>query len=272
MNIEKIATQISQRLGKYKPRTGIILGTGLGNLGNSIKSPQIIPYNKIDGFPVSTVSGHKGQLIIGELEGKEVLCMQGRVHLYEGHPASSINTIISAFRQIGIEELIVTNAAGSLHKDMPAGSLMLIKDHINLNIPNPLIGPNNEKYGPRFPDMSDAYTSSIREKIKKIAKTQKIKLFEGTYMMMLGPCFETSAEIKALQVLGADAVGMSTVPEVICAVHSGMKVLGISVITNLGTGIQEQKQSHEETLAQAAQAAEKLNILIKTYIRNKDNG
>lgn len=265
--IEKIAAQIQNRLNGYHPQTAIILGSGLGGLADEIKNPVIIPYAEIEGFPSSTVVGHKGRLVIGKLEGKEVLCMQGRIHLYEGHKASDINTVITAFRLLGISRLIVTNAAGSLHTDMPAGSLMLIKDHINLNIPSPLIGPDDEKYGPRFPDMSNAYTADIRKKIKDIAKKQNIPLFEGVYMMMLGPCFETAAEIRALQTLGADAVGMSTVPEVVCAVHCGMKVLGISVITNLGTGLQNTPQSHKETIAKAVKAAAGLTTLIKEYVK-----
>lgn len=265
--IDKIAAQIQNRLNGRRPQTAIILGSGLGKLGDEITDAVTIPYAEIEGFPRSTVAGHKGCLIIGTLAGKEVLCMQGRIHLYEGHAPQTIKTIIAAFRRLGIKRLIVTNAAGSLHRDMPAGSLMLIKDHINLNLPNPLIGPNDDKDGPRFPDMSDAYTAAIRSRVKDLAAKLKIKLFEGVYMMMRGPCFETPAEIRALQTLGADAVGMSTVPEVICAVYSGMEVLGISVITNLGTGLQSAPQSHAETMEQADKAAVSLTTLVKEFIR-----
>lgn len=270
--IEEIAQEIKKRIGSRSPKTAIILGSGLGSLGAEIKDQVIIPYSEIKGFPVSSVKGHSGQLIIGSLEGHEVLCMQGRVHLYEGHKPQTINTFITAFRLLGVEQLIVTNAAGSLHKDMPAGSLMLIKDHINLNIPNPLIGPDDEKYGPRFPDMSNAYDDNIRSSVKELAAELGIKLYEGVYIMALGPCFDTSAEIRAFQILGADAVGMSTIPEVISAVHCGMKVLGISVITNLGTGLRDGAQSHQETLAKAEAAGAELALLVKRYLSECANG
>ncbi len=265
--IEQLATQIKNRLNGLRPETAIILGSGLGALGDEITDSVIIPYTEIEGFPASTVAGHKGRLICGKLEGKEILCMQGRLHLYEGHRPQSINDIITAFRLLGINRLIVTNAAGSLHKDMPAGSLMLIKDHINLNLPNPLTGPDDERFGPRFPDMSDAYCAAERTHVKKLAEKLNIKLFEGVYIMAFGPCFDTAAEIRAFQILGADAVGMSTIPEVICAVHCGMKVLGISVITNLGTGLRDGVQSHTETLAEADKAGQNLRQLIKAYLR-----
>ncbi len=264
--MEEIARQIQKRLGTRQPRTAIILGSGLGNLGEEIQDSLTIPYEEINGFPHSTVSGHKGCLISGTLAGKEVLCMQGRFHLYEGIEPKKINTVITAFRLLGIKELIITNAAGSLHEEMPAGSLMLIKDHINLNIPTPLVGPDDEKYGPRFPDMSNAYDADSRKKIKETAAELQIPLFEGVYLMMLGPCFETPAEIRAIRLLGADAVGMSTVPEVVCAVHAGIKVLGISVITNLGTGLKNSAQSHSETILQASKASAALTTLIKNYL------
>ncbi len=265
--IEHIAQQIQSRLQGRQPEIAIILGSGLGSLGDEISAPITIPYTEIDGFPHSTVAGHKGCLISGELSGKQVLCMQGRIHLYEGHSPQSIATIIRSFAKLGIKQLIVTNAAGSLHKDMPAGSLMLIKDHINLNLPNPLVGPNDDRFGPRFPDMSDAYNSALRHKVKDIASSLNIKLFEGVYIMVMGPCFDTAAEINAFRILGADAVGMSTVPEVISAVHCGIKVLGISVITNLGTGLRDGSQSHQETLAEADKASQNLQMLIKQYLK-----
>lgn len=265
--ITKIATQIKSRLGSYHPEIAIILGSGLGKLGDEIENKIIIPYAEIEGFPISTVSGHQGQLIIGKLEGKDVLCMQGRIHLYEGHAPQSINTFIKAFKLLGIKNLIVTNAAGSLDPNMPPGSIMLIADHINFSGQNPLVGKNDDQYGPRFPDMSNAYNQEIRQQVKDIAQREHIKLFEGVYLMVMGPNFETSAEIRAFRTLGADAVGMSTVPEVLAAVHSGLKVLGLSVITNFGTGLQQGAQSHEETLLQANNAAKNLTLLVKTYIK-----
>ena len=265
--IQHIAAQIQSRLQQRTPEIAIILGSGLGSLGDQISSPITIPYTEIDGFPRSTVAGHKGCLISGELSGKQVLCMQGRIHLYEGHSPQSISTIIRSFALLGIKQLIVTNAAGSLRPDMPSGSLMLIKDHINLNLPNPLIGPNDDRFGPRFPDMSNAYNSTLRTKLKTIASSLNIKLFEGVYIMVMGPCFDTAAEVNAFRILGADAVGMSTIPEVISAVHCGIKVLGISVITNLGTGLRRGAQSHQETLAEADKASLNLQTLIKQYLQ-----
>lgn len=265
--IEEIADYLRSQIGRNIPETAIILGSGLGGLGDEIEKPVYINYKDIPHFPHSTVAGHKGRLIIGRLEGKMVLCMQGRIHLYEGHPPASINLIIQAFHTLGIKKLIVTNAAGSLKLDMPPGSIMLIKDHINFSGCNPLIGCNDDKYGPRFPIMNEAYTPIYRDKIKKIAEQNNIPLHEGVYLMVLGPNFETVAEIKAFQILGADAVGMSTVPEVLCAARCGIKVLGLSVITNYGTGMNEQIHDHAQTLRQADLAAAHLTKLVRGFIK-----
>lgn len=265
--IEQLAAEIQKRIGAYIPETAIILGSGLGNLGNEIKNPVFIDYKELAGFPQSTVSGHQGRLIIGKLEDKDVLCMQGRIHLYEGHEPQKINLIIKVFQKLGIKNLIVTNAAGSLNPDFAPGSIMLINDHINFSGKNPLVGTNDEAYGPRFPDVSDAYTTLYRQKATKIAKDLQIPLHAGVYLMVLGPNFETAAEIRAFRTLGADAVGMSTVPEVLCAAHSGMKVLGFSVITNFGTGMKSGAQSHEETLSQANAAAANLTALVKAFVK-----
>ena len=270
MNIEQTAKIIKEKLQGKHPQTAIILGSGLGSLGQELQDAITIPYQAIDGFPQTSVKGHTGQFICGKLSGQEVLCMQGRFHLYEGHQATLINEIILVLRELGIKELIVTNAAGSLHTDMPAGSIMLIKDHISINTPNPLIGPDDEKYGPRFPDMSNAYDEEVRTQIKYLAQKQDIKLYEGTYFLSIGPCFETKAEIKMLQTLGADAVGMSTVPEVISAVHAGIKVLGLSVITNLGTGLQKEAPSHQETLEEADKASSRMSALVTEFIKEED--
>ena len=265
--IEDIARQIREKIPGHHPQTAIILGSGLGSLGDAINNAVHIDYREISGFPQSTVSGHRGKLIIGNLEETEVICLQGRFHLYEGHPPQVINTVIKTLWELGIRRLIVTNAAGSLTPDFQPGTIMLIKDHINLNLPNPLVGPNDDRFGPRFPDMSDAYTSALRHKVKNIAASLDIKLFEGVYIMVMGPCFDTAAEINAFRILGADAVGMSTIPEVISAVHCGMQVLGISVITNLGTGLRDGSQSHQETLAEADKASQNLQMLIKQYLK-----
>lgn len=264
---EKIAAQIKSRLDGHKPETAIILGSGLGALGDQIENPVIIPYAEIDGFPHSTVSGHKGRLVVGRLEGKDILCMQGRIHLYEGHSPQSINTFIKAFQLLGIKKLIVTNASGSLTANLPAGTIMLISDHINLSGTNPLIGPNDDTLGPRFPDMSNAYDRKLRGKAKEIAAHENIPLAEGVYLMVSGPTFDTPAEVRAYRILGADAVGMSTVPEVICAVHSGIKVLGFSVIVNLGCGLGKTALSHAETLREAEKASANLIKLVKNCVR-----
>ncbi len=263
--IETYTNNLLQELNGKKPETLIILGSGLGTLADEIKNKIIISYEKA-GFPKSSVSGHAGQLVVGTLGNKEVMCMQGRFHLYEGHNPELIKNIMCAFKAIGIKNLIVTNAAGSLNPDMPAGSLMLINDHINFSGKNPLLGVNDEKYGPRFIDLSNTYDKDLRKNLINIANKINIKLFEGVYLMVLGPNFETAAEIRAFKVLGADAVGMSTVPEVLAAVYNGMKVLGVSVITNLGTGLKTSVQSHAETLEQAQKATKKLADLLKAYM------
>ena len=233
--IEKIAAQIKARLGAYSPETAVILGSGLGALGDLVENP--------------------------------VLCMQGRVHLYEGHSPQSINTFIKAFQLLGIKNLIVTNASGSLTAELPAGTIMLISDHINLSSANPLVGPNDDAFGPRFPDMSNAYDAELRTRARQIAARENIPLAEGVYLMVSGPTFDTPAEVRAYRILGADAVGMSTVPEVICAVHSGMRVLGFSVIVNLGCGLKQGALNHAETLREAEKASANLIRLVKTCIR-----
>lgn len=267
-NAHQLAEEIKTRLNGFVPRTALILGSGLGALADAVENPLIINYADIKGFPQSTVSGHKGRLVCGKLGGQNVLCMQGRFHLYEGHPASVIADIIHAYKLLGIQNLIVTNAAGSLRYELKPGSLMLISDHINFSGRNPLIGVNDDNLGPRFPDMSEAYSKELRLKAHRLAKKHLIELHDGVYLWVLGPNFETAAEIKAFQILGADAVGMSTVPEVIAAVQSGMKVMGISVITNYGTGMQAQPQTHAETLAQADKAAQNLQILIQSVLED----
>lgn len=265
--IQETADFILHKIGSYRPQTLIILGSGLGGLGEEIQNPIFIDYKDIPDWPQSTVSGHKGRLIAGLLEGKEVLCMQGRFHLYEGHPAETIKTVMSVFKTLGIKNLIVTNAAGSLQQKMAPGSIMLITDHINFSGCNPLVGQNDENFGPRFPVMANAYTKEYQEKMRQIAKAEKIELHEGTYLMVLGPNFETAAEIRAFQVLGADAVGMSTVPEVLSAVWCDMKILGLSVITNYGTGMVKEFHGHEETLQQADNAAGNLTKLVRRFVK-----
>ena len=267
-NAHLLADQLKAKLKGFTPQTALILGSGLGSLADTIENPIIINYTDINGFPQSTVSGHQGRLICGKLGGQNVLCMQGRFHLYEGHSASVIADIIHAYKLIGVKNLIVTNAAGSLKHELKPGSLMLISDHINFSGRNPLVGINDDSIGPRFPDMSDAYNKELRLKAHRMAQKHLIELHDGVYLWVLGPNFETAAEIKAFQILGADAVGMSTVPEVIVAVQSGIKVMGVSVITNYGTGMQAQPQTHAETLAQADKATQNLQTLIQAVLED----
>lgn len=259
--------QFKTLLAGRKPQTAVILGSGLGSVADTVENPLVIDYAAIEGFPRTTVAGHSGKMIIGNLGQSEVLCLQGRFHLYEGHRPQVIAEVVNALKAIGIKRLIVTNAAGSLNPDLTPGSLMLISDHINFSGQNPLVGTNDDNIGPRFPDMSNAYDRDMRRQAKELADKLGIKLPEGIYLMVLGPNFETAAEIRAFRTLGADAVGMSTVPEVIAAVHAGIKVLAVSAITNFGTGLQSTPLSHEETIAGAARAGSALSALITAYIK-----
>lgn len=269
-NIEKIKDAADYILGKVEkmPTKAIILGSGLGELADDIKNPVILEYQSIPSFPSSTAPGHKGRLVIGELENENVLLMQGRFHYYEGYPMDTVVFPIRVMKLLGIKELIVTNAAGGVNESYSPGDLMLISDHLSMFCSNPLIGPNYEDFGPRFNDMSDPYSKKRREKIKKLAAKTGINLKEGIYAYMTGPSYETPAEIKALRTLGADAVGMSTVPEVITAVHSGIKVLGISCITNMAAGILDQPLDGEEVIETGRMVKDKFSKLILEILKN----
>ncbi len=259
--------QFKRLLADKRPQTAVILGSGLGSVADAVEDPLTIDYAAIEGFPRTTVAGHSGKMIVGRLGQSEVLCLQGRFHLYEGHRPQVIAEVVNALKAVGVNRLIVTNAAGSLNPEFTPGSLMLIKDHINFSGQNPLVGANDESTGPRFPDMSNAYDRDMRRQAKELAAKLGINLPEGVYLMVLGPNFETAAEIRAFRTLGADAVGMSTVPEVIAAVHADIKVLAVSAVTNFGTGLQETPLSHEETIAGAARASSALTALITNYIK-----
>ena len=261
--------QFKHLLQKKKPDTAIILGSGLSTIADNLKDSLTIKYSEIKGFPTSTVTGHKGQMVIGTIGKHEVLCMQGRFHLYEGYHPSVIKDVIGSLKSVGITKLILTNAAGSLNSKFAPGQIMLIYDHINLSGCNPLIGPNDDKLGPRFVDMTNAYNSSMNKKIRSIAKKLNITLCEGTYLMVTGPNFETPAEIRAFRTLGADAVGMSTVPEVISAAYYGLKTIALSVITNFGAGMQIEKLSHEQTLTNASKGIKDLTNLLQSYFEEK---
>ncbi len=237
-----------------RPRVGLILGSGLGSLADAIAVAQSLPYAELPGFPAPSVEGHGGRLILGHLAGLPVACLQGRVHLYEGIGTGPVNLLIRTLRGLGCTHLILTNAAGSLLPEIGPGSLVLIEDHINLLGTSPLIGPNDPAIGPRFPDMGEAYDPALRRRLRAVAERQGQPLPGGVYLATLGPAFETPAEIRAFRALGADLVGMSTVPEVISARHAGLRVAALSVVTNLAAGLAPEPLSHAQTLS-AAEAA-----------------
>ncbi|WP_027417368.1 purine-nucleoside phosphorylase [Aneurinibacillus terranovensis] len=263
--IKEVQAYIESKINE-KPEIGLILGSGLGVLGEEIENPTAIPYENIPHFPTSTVEGHKGQLIIGKLKGKTVVAMQGRFHFYEGYSLDLVTFPVRVMKAMGVKKIIVTNAAGGVNESFSPGDLMLIKDHINLTGHNPLIGPNDESFGVRFPDMSDAYTPALREIARNVAEKNGIALKEGIYAGLTGPSYETPAEIRMLRILGGDAVGMSTVPEVIVARHAGMEILGISCISNMAAGILPQPLSHEEVMETAEKVKNTFLTLVKGII------
>jgi purine-nucleoside phosphorylase len=268
MNHENIIEAASYLKTKYTdiPKIGLILGSGLGVLADEIEMPVKIPYNEIPNFPVSTVEGHAGQLVFGVLKGENVVAMQGRFHFYEGYSLDKVTAPVRVMKELGIETLIVTNAAGGINESFEAGDLMLITDHINNMGTNPLIGPNDIKFGVRFPDMSESYDVKLREVAKNSANELNIKLQEGVYVGNTGPSYETPAEVRALRTLGGDAVGMSTVPEVIIAKHAGLNVLGISCISNMAAGILDQPLSHDEVIETTDKVRANFLNLVKSII------
>ncbi|WP_186578300.1 purine-nucleoside phosphorylase [Aquibacillus kalidii] len=269
MNIVEVreAAEFITKQISTQPTIGLILGSGLGVLADQIENPTIIEYKGIPHFPVSTVEGHKGQLVIGELEGKTVIAMQGRFHYYEGYSLNQVTFPVQVMKLIGIDTLFVTNAAGGINESYNPGDLMLIKDHINNMGTNPLIGPNDNDLGPRFPDMSQAYNHALISFAKKCADDLSINVQEGVYVGNTGPSYETGAEIRMLRTLGGDAVGMSTVPEVIVANHVGLRVLGISCISNMAAGILDQPLSHDEVMETTEKVREDFLRFVKQLVR-----
>ncbi len=259
--------QFKKLIGDRHPTIAIMLGSGLGDIAKAIKSPLEIKYKEIENFPESTVKGHIGKMIIGTIGNKEVLCLQGRFHLYEGYPSNVIYDVIHALKKIGIKEIIITNASGSLNPNFRPGGIMIIKDHINFSGQNPLININN--ISQHFNDMSNAYDEKLSIKAKEIATNRKIAVYEGVYLMVLGPSFETPAEVELFRHFGADAIGMSTVPEVIAAVDQKIKVVAFSALTNFGAGMKNSKLSHAQTLKQATKAANNLAKLITYFIEEQ---
>ncbi|MDP5273711.1 purine-nucleoside phosphorylase [Chengkuizengella axinellae] len=263
--IKESAQYIKDKL-EQSPEVGLVLGSGLGVLADQIEEATDIPYEEIPHFPVSTVEGHDGKLVIGKLEGKNVLMMKGRFHMYEGYSDETVSFPIRVMKELGIKTLIVTNAAGGVNTLFEPGNLMLIHDHINFTGKNPLIGPNDSELGVRFPDMSEAYSKRLRVIAEAVSSELSIKLQQGVYIGLLGPSYETPAEIRMLRVLGADAVGMSTVPEVIAARHAGIEVLGISCISNMAAGILDQPLSHDEVMETTEKVKEQFLGLVKGII------
>ncbi|QTH44774.1 purine-nucleoside phosphorylase [Cohnella sp. LGH] len=263
--IEEAAAFI-RRTTDIQPEIGLILGSGLGVLGDELEDAVTIPYEDIPHFPVSTVEGHAGELLIGKLQGCNVMLMRGRFHMYEGYEPERTALPVRVMKALGVGKLLVTNAAGGINLDFAAGNLMLIADHINLTGKNPLIGPNDNALGVRFPDMSEAYSKRLRSIAKETAKDLGFELKEGVYVGLLGPNYETPAEIRMLRTLGADAVGMSTVSEVIVARHSGIEVLGISCISNAAAGILDQPLSHEEVMETTERVKEQFLSLVLTVL------
>ena len=253
-------------LEAHRPRFGIVLGSGLGQLAEAVEDAVAVPYTDLPGFPRPTVAGHGGRLVLGRIGGVPVAVLQGRAHLYEGGDPETLRTPVRALRRAGAETLILTNAAGSLRPDVGPGRLMAITDHINLTGHNLLIGPNDEAIGPRFPSLRDAYDPRLLTAMRASAGERGIDLAEGVYLAVSGPSFETPAEIRAYRTLGADAVGMSTVQETILARHCGLRVAAISVITNLAEGLGDEPLSHEQTLRAAAGGAADLTRLILDLI------
>lgn len=263
----EVSRQHIQSRSTIKPQIAVILGSGLGELAEEVEVDAIFPYREIPGFPVSTVEGHAGRLVVGKLAGKNVTVMQGRLHYYEGHPMPQIIFPIRVLHALGARSLIVTNAAGGLNQNFEPGDVMLITDHINAMGTNALIGLNEDEIGPRFPDMTFAYAPDLRALAINIARREQILMQRGVYAAVSGPTFETPAERRYLRIIGGDAVGMSTVPEVTAANHAGMRVLGFSAITNKATGDPDQQpDSHEEVLAMAQVAGKKLIRLVRSVI------
>jgi len=263
--VQDSAAVIQKRI-KARPGIAIILGTGLGGLAARIEAPVVIDYSDIPGFPLSTVESHAGRLISGTLSGRSVLAMQGRFHKYEGYSLQQATFPVRVLRQLGAHTLIVSNACGGMNPDWAAGDLMLLADHINLIGDHPLIGPNDDRLGPRFPDMSDTYDAALRALTREVAAEQGISLREGVYVAVAGPNLETRAEYTMLRALGADVVGMSTVPEVLVARHGGMRVLGISIITDLCIPETLEPASLDKILAVAGVAEPKLTALVEGVV------
>ena len=268
-----LSTRIQNAVDYIRSRTsaepdfGMILGSGLGDYADTLENRQVIPFTDIPDFPAATVPGHTGAFVFGTKHGKTVVCLQGRLHYYEGHPMPILTMPVRIMARLGVKILVLTNAAGGVNSAYRPGDLMLITDHINYSGTNPLIGVNEPELGPRFPDVTDLYSSGLRLKIKLAAVEAGIILRQGVYMMFSGPSYETPAEIRMARILGADAVGMSTVPEAIVAAQCGIACLGVSCITNLAAGVSPHKLSHQEVMETAARVHDTFHSLVDLILK-----
>lgn len=265
--LQKCVDFIKDKIGEFEPEIGIVLGSGLGELADEY-CEIAIPYSEIPGFEASTVSGHKSRLVFAVINGKKVVMMQGRFHYYEGHPIQKVVFPIKVMKKLGVKTVILTNAAGGVNASFNPSDLMIITDHINHMNVNPLIGPNDNEMGDRFPDMSEVYTPALVELTKKIASKLGIDVQEGVYMALTGPSYETPAEVRMARIVGADAVGMSTVPEAIVAKWAGMNVIGISCICNSAAGVSTVALSHADVIHAAGVAKERFKVLVKEVVKN----
>lgn len=263
--VQQAARLIEERT-TLRPRIGLVLGSGLGAFADGLQDATAIPYQQIPHFPVSTAVGHAGRLVVGQCAKIPVAVMQGRVHFYEGYSLREVTFPIRVLGALGIRALVFTNAAGGINRKLRARGLLLIRDHLNFQGGNPLVGANDERFGPRFPDMTEAYSKKFRTTAKQVARKLRLRLFEGVYAALHGPSYETPAEIRALARLGADVVGMSTVPEVIVANHMGIEVLGISCVTNMAAGISKQKINHDEVLEAGERVSRQFTAFLRALI------
>lgn len=266
-NVKASAALLQNAAGTRLPRLAVILGSGLGGLGQKLQNAVTVPYGDLPGFPVLTVAGHQGEVGIGSLGGTDVILLKGRKHFYETDDSYPLKTMIRSLKAAGVETLFISNAAGSLRADIKVSELMAISDHINYMGLNPLVGPNDDAFGPRFVPMTDAWDPALRASLKEAGKKCGAPLHEGVYIAFRGPTFETPAEIRMAQTLGADAVGMSSVPDCIIARHCGLKVVGCSMITNMGAGLSDEQLSHDHTMAMAARGAAHFEALVETFAK-----
>ncbi len=269
---QESAEIIKNNFPQYRPIIGVVCGSGLGSFADQLEEKVLISYDDLPGFPKVTVSGHSGNLVLGRLGEIDIMCLEGRSHSYENQDFTPVLTYVRTLKLAGCKYFIATNASGSLREDVGPGELMLITDHINMQPGNPLAGENDERFGPRFYPLDNAYDKDMREQLLNIAQEEQINLHQGVYISVLGPNYETAAEIRAFRILGADAVGMSTVPEVLVANHCGLKVAVIATVTNYATGLSTVSHSHEAVVRMASTASNRLNRLLTTYIsRLKSN-